>query len=205
MNSLTDEKIAAVLARLHEESAGDSGRWTQDNTTNSNELVRMGELYLSVSEEEGTLLYLLARSRKARHIVEFGASYGVSTIYLGAAARDNDGHVTTTEAHPKKCKAVRKNLEEAGLTEEVDLLEGDARETLTNLEGTVDFVFLDGWKGMYLPVLSILRSKLEPGALILADNITHSAARDYVDTVRGADSGFISVTLGGQELSYYTG
>ena len=205
MNSLTDEKIAAVLERLHRESAGDSARWARDKTTNSDELVRMGELYLSISAEEGTLLYLLARSRKAQHMVEFGASYGVSTVYLAAAARDNNGHVTTTEAHPKKCKAVRETLAEAGLTDVVDLLEGDARETLAELEGPVDFVFLDGWKGMYLPVLNILKPKLEPGALILADNITHSAARDYVNAVRTPGSGFVSITLDGQELSYFIG
>ena len=165
----------------------------------------MGELYLSISEEEGTLLYLLARSRKAQHMVEFGASYGISTVYLGAAARDNHGYLTTTEAHPKKCAAVRSNLEEAGLTDVVDLLEGDARETLAELAGPVDFVFLDGWKGMYLPVLNILQPKLAAGALILADNISHSGARDYVDAVRATDSDFISVTLGGQELSYFVG
>ena len=165
----------------------------------------MGELYLSISAEEGTLLYLLARSRKAQHLVEFGASYGISTIYLGAAARDNNGHLITTEAHPKKCKAVRKNLEDAGLTDVVDLLEGDARETLMDLEGQVDFVFLDGWKGMYLPVLNILKPKLEAGALILADNISHSAARDYLEAIRAPGSGFASVTLAGQELSYYFG
>lgn len=205
MNSLSDKKIAAVLARLHREAEGDSQRWSQDNTTSSNELVRMGELYLSVTEEEGMLMYLLARSRKAKRIVEFGASYGISTVYLGAAARDNKGHLTTTEAHPKKCAAVHENIIEAGLTEVVDLLEGDARETLTQLEGPVDFVFLDGWKGMYLPVLNILQPKLAAGALLLADNISHSAAGDYADAVRAADSDFISVTLGGQELSYYLG
>ena len=180
MNSLTEEKIAAVLARLHGEAAGDSARWSKDKTTASDDLVRMGELYLSITAEEGTLLYLLARSRRARRLIEFGASYGISTVYLGAAARDNQGRVTTTEVHPRKCAAVRQNLEDAGLTGVVELLEGDARETLADLEGSVDFVFLDGWKGMYLPVLNILKPKLEPGALILADNISHSAARDYL-------------------------
>jgi len=196
MNSLTDAKIAAVLQRLHAEAAGDSRRWDQDKTTASNDLIRMGELYLAIGEEEGTLLYLLARSRKARHMVEFGASYGISTVYLGAAARDNGGHLTTTEVHPKKCAAVRNNLEKAGLNDVVELLEGDARQTLADLEGPVDFLFLDGWN---------LKPKLEAGALIMADNINHSAARDYVDTIRASDSGFVSVTLDGQELSYYVG
>lgn len=205
MNSLGDDKIAAVLTRLQRAAEGDAERWNRDNTTASDELVRMGELYLSVTAEEGRLLYLLARARRARRMVEFGSSYGISTLYLAAAARDNGGHLITTEAHPKKCAAVLQNLDAAGVTDAVSLLEGDARETLADLDGPVDFVFLDGWKGMYLPVLNILQPKLEPGALIVADNISHSAARDYVDAVRGPASGFVSVTVGGQELSYFVG
>ena len=91
MNSLQDEKITGVLKRLHREAQQDSGRWARDKTTASSDLVRMGDIYLSVSQEEGTFLYVLARACKAKHIVEFGASYGVSTLYLGAAARDNTG------------------------------------------------------------------------------------------------------------------
>lgn len=205
MNSLNDEKIASTLTRLQKEAAGDSQRWSNDETTTSDSMIRMGDLYLSINEEEGKLLYLLARSSQAQSIVEFGASYGISTIYLGAAARDNHGHLTTTEVHPKKCTALQKNLQSAGLTDIVKLLEGDAQETLSDIDGPIDFVFLDGWKGLYLPVLEILKPKLATGALILADNIGHRAAQDYCDAVRSTDSGFISTTVGKQELTFYSG
>ena len=176
-----------------------------DHTTTSNDLVRMGDLYLSISEAEGMLLYLLARACRAHRIVEFGASYGISTLYLAAAARDNAGSLITTEVHPKKCAAIHATLRKAGLTEVVELLEGDARVTLAGIDGLVDFVFLDGWKSLYLPVLHILKPKLRQGTLIFADNINHAAAQDYCAAVRAPDSGFISITLDQQELSCYEG
>lgn len=201
MNSLRDKKIVAVLKHLHREARGDSARWAMDSTTNSNDLVRMGEIYLSISEQEGRLLYLLARACGAQRIIEFGASYGVSTIYLGAAARDNNGVLITTEAHPKKCAALKNTLAESGIEDVVTLLEGDARDTLFEIKAPVDFVFLDGWKGMYLTVFEILKPALSAGAVIVADNITHSAARNYRTAVRAPDSGFVSTTVDKQEIS----
>lgn len=205
MNSLLNKAVAGTLARLQKEAQGDSQKWITDKTTSSNDLVRMGDLYLAVSEDEGKLLYLLARSKTAVRIVEFGASYGISTIYLAAAARDNNGRLTTTEIHPEKCAAVHENIRRAGLSEVFQLLEGDARETLLNLDGAVDFVFLDGWKGLYLPVLEVLKPKLVTGAVLVADNVAHRAAQDYCAHVRDPASGFISTTLGEQELSCYLG
>ena len=201
MNSLQDNKITGTLKRLHKEARGDGTRWDRDPTTNSNDLIRMGSIYLSISEQEGTLLYLLARSCRARCIVEFGASYGVSSIYLAAAARDNDGTLTTTEVHPQKCAALQDSFAQAGLADRITLLEGDARETLTGVQGPVDFLFLDGWKSMYLPVFEILKPVLAPGVMIVADNITHPAARNYLAAIRAPDSGFVSATVDKQEIS----
>ena len=201
MNSLQDKKIGATLKRLHSEARGDGARWERDPTSNSNDLIRMGSIYLSISEQEGTLLYLLARSCRARCLVEFGASYGVSSIYLAAAARDNDGTLITTEVHPQKCAALQDSFAQAGLADRITLLEGDARETLAGVQGPVEFLFLDGWKSMYLPVFEILKPVLAPGVMIVADNITHTAARNYLAAIRAPDSGFVSTTVDKQEIS----
>lgn len=201
MSYLDDKAFQKVLQHLLDEASKDSTRWSSDPGRTSNEIIRMGELYLAVSREEGQLLCLLAHSRSAKTIVEFGASYGISTLYLAAAARDNGGRVVTTEVHPKKCTALRDTLAQAGVADLVEVLEGDARETLADLEGPVEFIFLDGWKGMYLPVFELLRGKLAAGAIIVADNINHEAAQDYVETVRAGDSGFLSITMGKQEVS----
>lgn len=205
-NSLQDERVSACLRRLHDDARKDRERRLALAGTRQDDsaLVRMGELYLAVSEDEGRLLYLLARGSGAGHAVEFGASFGVSTLYLGAALRDNGGRLITTEVHPDKCRALRGTLQQAGLETVVSVLEGDARETLGGVNPPVDFAFLDGWKGMYLPVLELLLPRLESGALIAADNIDHDAAHDYALRVRdGVD--FVSTTLGKMELSCYTG
>ena len=216
MNSLTDPRVAGALETLYAEAARDGERWaarreqqardTQAGTPAPPEsLVRMGEFYLGVSRQEGELLYLLARSSKANCIVEFGASYGISTLYLGAAARDNGGRLITTEVHPDKCRATRQTLADAGLKDSVTLLEGDALITLGDVTGPIDLVLLDGWKSLYLPVLELLRPKLAVGALVAADNIDHEAAQDYVAAIRSPRSGFFNVTFGEMELSCFAG
>lgn len=205
MNSLNDADVAASLERLHAGAAGDAARRAarDPNEPPDDSLTRRGDMYLAVSRAEGQLLYLLARGSHAQRMVEFGASFGVSTTYLAAAARDNGGRLVTTEAHPGKCAATRQALGAAGLDGVVTLLEGDARETLQDVEGPVDFVFLDGWKSMYLPVLELLIPKLVDGTLIAADNIDHEGAQSYAEHVK-ASTDFVSHTLGKMELSCWT-
>lgn len=206
VNSLNDPNVASVLQRLHEDSRNDGARRAarSSRAADDDSLIRMGDLYLAVSPREGRLLYLLARGSGARSIVEFGASFGISTIYLAAAARDNAGALITTEVHPDKCAATRDALVEAGLADVADVLEGDARETLPRAATGFDFAFLDGWKSLYLPVLEILVPKLDDGALVAADNIDHEAAQPYAEHVR-SNAAFVSETLGKMELSCYTG
>ena len=205
MNALNDSKVARCLGRLHAAARQDSGRRaSRAPGGDTDALIRMGDLYLAVSPQEGRLLYLLARGSRAQAIVEFGASFGVSTVYLAAAARDNGGKLVTTEVHPEKCAATRRTLRDAGLDGVAAVLEGDARETLKNVEPGVDFAFLDGWKSLYLPMLDLLLPKLRPGALIAAGNIDHEAAGPYADRVRSAPV-FVSHTLGKMELTCYTG
>lgn len=210
MHPLAEPALAAVLNRLHEAAAADPKRWAARKHEQANNpppagpdpLVRMGELYIAVSRDEGRFLYLLARLSGARHMVEFGASYGISTLYLGAAARANGGQLHTTEVHPDKCAVVRNNIAEAGLQEAVSLLEGDALETLQTVDAPIDFVFLDGWKSYYLPVIKLLRPKLAPGALVVADNIDFSAAADYLAYVQETGNGFFTQLQGDLALSY---
>ena len=213
MSSIQDERIAAEIHSLLEGARGDGERWSERRAelaqaklegreTDSDSLVRLGGIFMSVSMDEGRLLYLLARIRNARRLVEFGSSYGVSTMFLGAAARDNGGHLITTEVHPDKCAAIRKSIERAGLSDCVTLLEGDARETLAGAETGIDFLFLDGWKRYYLGILELLRDKLSEGAVVAADNIAFEEALNYAETVRDPGSGFISSTVGNMELSF---
>lgn len=197
MTAQFSNQIQTVLDDLHRAAALDADRWsarkgTDDpgqNAAGGGNLIRLGEFYLAVTQEEGRLLYLLARLAKARRIVEFGASYGISSIYLGAAARDNGGQLTTTEVHPDKCRSLRETFDKAGLTNSITLLEGDAQETLASVEGPIDLLFLDGWKSAYLPIYMLMRPKMPEGSLVLADNCFHEGARNYLEAVQTAGSG----------------
>lgn len=213
MNSLEDQKIAGRLEALHLAASGDEQRWNVRREANKDSppstapdpLIRMGEFYIPVSPDEGRLLYLLARSKNAQHIVEFGASFGISTLYLAAAARDTGGKVTTTEVHPDKCESLRSSFSSAGVEQEVTLLEGDALETLQTLDKPVDFLFLDGWKSLYLPVFQLLKPLLSRHALIAADNVKFTETAPYLDHVRSSNSGLITQIIDDMALSCVIG
>ncbi|MFG6175974.1 O-methyltransferase [Halomonas sp. THAF12] len=129
--------------------------------------------YLSIGPAQGALLYMLARAAGARRIVEFGSSFGISTLYLAAAAEDNDGHVIGSEYYANKREHALANLRDAGLAQRAEIRLGDALETLGDVTDPVDFVFLDGDKSLYLPVLECLLPSLAPGAWMVADNLDH--------------------------------
>jgi len=167
---------------------------------------RAKDLWLPVSRETGVLLYQLARSTRARTIVEFGTSFGLSTLYLAAALRDNGGgRVISSEFEPSKVAQARRHLVEGGVDDLVEIREGDALQTLAaDLPEAVDLLLLDGAKSIYCEVLDRVESRLRPGALIVADNADYSP--DYLARVRAADSGYLSVPFGDDvELSIRLG
>jgi predicted O-methyltransferase YrrM len=172
---------------------------------------RMRSVYVPVSRSQGQMLYLVARSIDARRIVEFGTSFGISTLYMACAVKDNGGGVVVgSELEPSKHAKARENLREAGLEAFTDVRLGDAVKTLADVEAPVDMVLLDGWKDSYLPVLKLLQPKLRPRAVVLADNIFtfRRALRPYVEYVQSGANGFVSTTLDisdGFELSVFTG
>jgi predicted O-methyltransferase YrrM len=156
------------------------------------------DFHLAVSRETATLLYMLARATKAQAVVEFGTSFAVSTIYLAAAVRENGGGlVVTSEFEPSKVIRARANLGEAGLTDIVDVREGDALETLArDLPPTIDMVLLDGAKSLYPRILSLLERHLREGAIVVADNA--DASPEYLAYVRSPANGYVTVPFGAE-------
>jgi len=162
----------------------------------------MKDFHLAVSRETGSMLYMLVRATKGRSIVEFGTSFGISTLHLAAALKDNGGgRLIGTEFEPSKAAHARKNLAAAGLSDLVDLREGDALQTLArDLPDTIDFVLLDGAKPLYLKILSLVEPRLREGALLVADNANWCP--DYLARVRTPGAGYLSVPFAGDvELS----
>lgn len=154
------------------------------------------EFYLPVTEDSGRLLYALVRASRPATIVEFGMSLGISAIHLASAVRDNGGgRVVTTELSAAKVVAAKKTFVDTGLDDLITVLEGDALTTLKNLDGPVDFVLLDGWKELYVPVLELLEPRLSPGALVVADNTSMPELGPYLEYVRDPANGYVSVSF----------
>lgn len=148
---------------------------------------------LPVSRDTGRLLYMLARAIGARSIVEFGLSFGLSTLHLAAALRDNGGgRLITTEFEASKITRARENLAAGKLTDLVEIREGDALETLSsNLPDTIDLLLLDGAKALYRDVLGSVESRLRNGAVIIADNADHCP--EYLEYVSDPANGYLTL------------
>jgi len=171
----------------------------------------MKKAFIQISHGAGEAIYNTARAINAKRIVEFGTSFGVSTIYLAAAVRDNGGgKVIGTELEPTKIAKARENINAAGLGAFAEIREGDAAKTLADVEAPVDLILLDGWKDLYMPLLKLLTPKLRRGSVVFADNIHtfRKTLRPYVAHMRDPQNGFVTTTLStgsGLEYSVYVG
>lgn len=220
MTTLTTPPLSTLLAKLFAESEASMGSlratlgsWSpedrkalmESDTDYRAMYARLKDYHLGISRESGTLCYMLARACRARSIVEFGTSLGLSTLHLAAALKDNGGgRVISSEFEPSKVARAREHMAAAGLADFVEIREGDALETLaSDLPDTIDFVLMDGAKGLYVRVLSLLEKRLRPGALVLADNA--NMCPEYLARVRMVGGGYLSVPYGeGLELSMKT-
>ena len=174
---------------------------------------RLREQLVALDPAKARLCHLLCRATGARRVVEVGTSFGVSTLYLAAAVKESGGHppgiVIGTEWEASKIAAARENLRRAGLSDLVEIREGDIRETLRDVGGKVDFVLVDIWAPMARAALDLLVPQLRPGAFVACDNVLRYRRdyRAYLERVRDPNSGFLSTTLpcdGGFELSLWS-
>ena len=218
---LNDPKLESLLDRLHAQSD------TQIDETNAyfdqreqevaidhedfydDDMVRfLSDKLVALDRDKAEFCYLLCRSLRATRIVEAGTSFGVSTLYLAAAVRDNqveNGVVIGTEYERKKVEIARANFKQAGLSEFIDLREGDLRQTLQDVGGPVDFMLVDIWE-VALPALELVTSSLRPGAIVVCDNTAVDIAeyRDYFKFVNDPRNRFRTMTVpfdGGFELT----
>src|SRR6185295_15204179 len=168
---------------------------------------------IALDRSKAEFCYQVCRALRARRVVEAGTSFGVSTLFLAAAVRDNlrqeagqSGVVIGTEYEPEKAEMARGHFAEAGLADLIDLREGDLRETLVDVEGPVDFVLIDIWTPMARPALSLIAPHLREGAVVICDNTLqfHEAYREYFDFVHDPRNGLRTMTLpfeGGLEFT----
>lgn len=214
MESLTTDPVAAVLKRLFQEaeiadrplledfrkSQNTQDPWTKLLEEEAKDYRALYQKYaknfLSVSADFGRFLYMCARARRAKQIVEFGTSFGISTIYLACALRDSGGgRLIGTELEAAKAQRARQNLADAGLDHLVEIRVGDALETLKDdMDREVDLLLLDGAVSLYLPVLKLLEPHLKDGALVIGENAIEQAP-GYLSYVRNPQNGYLSLAL----------
>ena len=182
---MLDERVLAVLARLEEEDAAERAEGLPSAVRSR-----------AVEPTTGRFLFALAAPQTDCEVLEIGGSRGYSTIWLAAAARILGGRVLSLEADPAKCEAWRRNLADAGLDDWAELVEGDAHETLPQIDDVFDLVFLDAEKDDYEALFRLARPKLEPGALVVADNVlSHVDSLGAYSAARHADPDLESVTV----------
>jgi predicted O-methyltransferase YrrM len=214
MDSISSGLVADVLHRLHQEAEIADAPLMQafvNEGTSREEMIsqaiaaesrdlnevyqRFANNFLSVSPRFGRFLYMCARACKAKCIVEFGSSMGISAIYMAAALRDmGGGRLIGTDLEPGKIERARANVAAADLTDLVEFRLGDARETLGSGLSEIDMVMLDGAFTLYLPILKLLEPHLKPGALIVGENAFEEAP-GYIDYVRDPGNGYLSLSL----------
>ena len=213
ISSLNDPNVRAVLERLHSRAKADGlkaalkigptmvlERIFGKKSSPKVEYHKLEDIAIPITREQGVFSYLVARSISASRIVEFGTSFGVSTIYLAAAVRDNGGGIVIgSEFVETKAAKAQANLEEAGLSAYVEIRPGDALQTLRNPGGNVDMVLMDGAKELYMPIIKMLKPHIRQGAIVLADNVStffmKKALASYVEFMQDPINGFQSVTL----------
>jgi predicted O-methyltransferase YrrM len=221
---ITDPKLLTMLDRLHATSVAQmaevgayfrarseaEGR-DRFSPMDERDHEQFADKLVAIDRDKAQFCYGLCRALGARCVVELGTSFGVSTLYLAAAVRDNGGGVVIGVEHePKKAAAARANFAEAGLAEFIDLREGDLRETLKVIEGPVDFALFDIWAEMTRPALELVAPHLRMGAVLVADN-TESFRQSYADYfafIADPANGLRTMTLpfeGGLEMTVKCG
>ena len=180
-----DERVTAVLRRLEQEDAEERAAGV------ARELRAR-----SVAPTTGRFLFSLVAPQTDCEVLEIGGSRGYSSLWLAAGARYLGGRLVSLEADPAKCEAWRRNIADAGLEQWAELIEGDARETLQAIDDVFDVVFLDAEKEDYEDLFQLARTKLEPAAVVVADNVlSHEDALGAYSRARQEDPTLLSVTL----------
>ncbi len=182
---MLDDRVRAVLARLEAEDAAERSQG-----------IPREHRARQVSRTTGQFLFALVAPQSDCEVLEIGGSRGYSSIWLAAGVRQFGGRVLSIEQDPAKCEAWRENVAEAGLEDWADLIEGDALEAVPAIADVFDVVFLDAEKEDYEELFQQARRKLEPGAVVVADNVlSHGATLGAYSRARQSDPSLESVTV----------
>lgn len=200
MSSHRSDKIEKVLSDLHEDAKKDFmriGKGIVKSAFRPIQPIDFENAYLPISKPQGIMLRQLIVDNHIKNVVEFGTSFGISTIYLADGVRQTGGKVITTELLESKAIRAEQNITKSGLAAYVDVRIGDAMQTLKNHTSPIDFLFLDGWKDLYLPLFQMLESQFHAGTLIYADNMDMAGTQYYGEYVLNKNQVYNSKMVAG--------
>jgi len=218
-NTLRDPNLKRLLAELHARSEAQESLTTEYFRTRPREgravyprmdagdHAHFADKLVALERDKAAFCYVLCRAMGARRIVELGTSFGVSTLYLAAAVRDNGGDlVIGTESEPKKVAVARSTFAAAGFADLIELREGDVRETLKDVAAPIDFVLFDIWADAVRPALDLLLPRLRRGSVVCADNTAERPLgyKAFFEVLDDPSQGFHTITLpfkGGFEMA----
>lgn len=179
-------RIQAVLAELFNDSKKDGLKILKGFTKSIIRPIQptdFKDAYLSISKEQGEELIDLIKKNDFKNIVEFGTSFGISTLFLAQAALQTNGHIITTEIIKTKAEKAIENFKSARVSNLIEVRIGDAMETLKNHAQPIDFLLLDGWKNLYLPLFEMLKPNFHTNTLIYVDNADMTDAKVFLKTI----------------------
>ena len=186
MNSTQQHQITSVLTDLFHDSRNDHIKMMKGVAKSIFRPLQPSdfeEAYLSISKEQGAHLVTLITENECRRIVEFGTSFGISTLYLAQGALETGGHNITTELLESKALKASENFRKAGVDHLIELRTGDAMETLAHHPEPIDLLLLDGWKDLYWPLFEMLEPYFHANTLTYVDNADMSETQLFLELV----------------------
>lgn len=187
MNQIPENRIESTLIDLFKESKGDNMKIMKSASRNIFRPMQPSDfknIYLSISKKQGEDLQQLIIDKDLKNIVEFGTSFGISTLYLAQGILKTGGQIVTTELIESKAQRAINNFQAAGVKHFIDVRIGNALETLANYSEAIDLLFLDGWKDLYLSIFEMLETNFHQESIIYVDNADMAEVHTFIQEVR---------------------
>lgn len=203
MTVLEQEKIKSTLEALYDDSKNDYAKIIKGTTKSILRKMRptdFKDAYLSITKSQGEELIDIIKENNLKNIVEFGTSFGISTLFLAQGALATGGHIITTELIESKAKKAISNFKQAGVNEIIEVRIGNAIETLKNHNKPVDLLFLDGWKDLYLNVFQLLEPNFHSNTVIYVDNADMAESKVFLKTIEKNKNYLLQPNYGSKEI-----
>lgn len=185
------KQIETTIAQLYDDAKHDQIEIVKSlarSTFRPMQPIDFKDVFLSISKEQGEGLRRLIQDKEIKNIVEFGTSFGISTLFLAQGVTVTGGKIITTEIIESKAKSAIENFKKAGVNELIEVRIGNALETLKNHREPIDLLLLDGWKDLYLPIFQMLEPNFHVNTIIYVDNAEMAETQDFIETIGQNDN-----------------